>query len=181
MTNKIEIPLSKSKMVLLLIVPLFLLISGPLFYITPDSFISQNLNNLEKIKFLGIVGVVLGLLLSILIIRNYLIKKTGLIIDKSGITDISNASYTGLVEWTDIIKVERKKVGPIKLIILHTDKPEKYINQAKKTAIRQMRKNLHFYNSPILIVSSRLKIKYDDLLVLMNDEFNKVKRATTES
>ncbi len=99
----------------------------------------------------------------------------GFTIDKSGITDISNASYTGLVEWNDITKVEGKKVGPIKLIILHTDNPEKYINKAKKTSIRQMRKNLSFYGSPLLIVSSRLKIKYDELVVQITNEFERFK------
>jgi len=181
MTNRIEIPLSKTKTALLLIVPLFLLISGFLVFLWPESFISPTSNDLGKIRFQGIAGGVVGLLLSILIIRKWLTKKIGFTIDKSGITDISNASYTGLVEWNDITKIERKKVGPIKLIILHTNNPEKYINKAKKTSIRQMRKNLHFYGSPILIVSSRLKIKYDDLVVQITNEFEKSKSATTQN
>ncbi|PKP02339.1 MAG: hypothetical protein CVU11_12180 [Bacteroidetes bacterium HGW-Bacteroidetes-6] len=181
MNNRIKIPLSKTKTALLLIVPIFLLISGFLAILQPESFISPSFNDLGKIKLLGIAGGVVGLLLLILIIRKWLTRKTGFTIDKSGITDISNASYTGLVEWNDITKVEAKKVGPIKLIILHVNNPEKYINKAKKTSIRQMRKNLHFYGSPILIVSSRLKIKYDDLAALITNEFEKSKSATTQN
>ncbi len=177
MTNRIEIPLNKTKVALLLIVPLTLLITSLFSILWPESFISQTSNDLEKIKLSGIVGGCLGLLLSIFIIRKWLNKKTGFIIDKSGITDISNASYTGLIEWNDIKKVEGKKVGPIKLIILHINNPEKYINKAKKTSMPQMRKNLGFYGSPILIVSSRLKIKYDDLLALTTNEFEKLKRT----
>lgn len=179
MTNRIEIPINKIKTALLLIVPLIALIFGPLIYLWPDSFISQSSPDFEKIRLLGIAVGVVGLLLSIIIIRKWISKKIGFIIDKKGITDISNASYTGLIEWTHITKVEGKKVGPIKLIIIHIDNPVEYINKAKKTSVRQMRKNLQFYGSPILIVSTRLKIQYDELLVLITNEFEKSKRSIT--
>lgn len=178
MTNRIEIPINKTKTALLLIVPLFALILGPLIYLSPETFFSQSFDDIEKTRLTGMVAALVGLILSILIIKKWLSKKTGLILDKSGITDISNASYTGLIEWSDITRVEGKKVGPIKLIILHTGNPEKYINKAKKTSIRQMRKNIQFYNSPFLIVSTRLKIKYDDLLALINNEYEKSKGVT---
>jgi hypothetical protein len=179
MTNSIEIPFNKTKTALLFIVPLILLIIGALAILQPEAFTSPKPNDLEKIKFLGIAGGAIGLLLTIIIIRKFLSQKTGFIIDKSGITDISNASYTGLVEWNDITKIEGKKVGPIKLIILHTNNPEKYINKAKKTAINQMRKNMNFYGSPLLIVSSRLKINYDELLQQLTNEFEKSKGASS--
>ena len=178
MTNRIEIPLSKSKTTLLLLVTLMLLIAGAVAFLSPESLLSPKNNEVGKIKFLGMACATVGLLLSIFIIKKWLTQKTGFTIDQAGITDISNASYTGLVEWNDITKIEGKKVGPIKLIIIHTNNPEKYINKAKKIAIRQMRKNLSFYGSPILIVSSRLKIKYDELLVQLTNEFEKSKSAT---
>ena len=132
MTNRIEIPINKTKVVLLLIVPLIALILGPLIYLSPESFISESSNDFEKTRILGMAAGVVGLILSVLVIRKWLSKKTGLTIDESGITDISNASYNGLVEWTDIRKVEGKKVGPIKLIILHTDKPKNILIRLKK-------------------------------------------------
>ena len=178
MADRIEIPINKVKTALLLIVPLIALILGPLMYISPESLISQSSNDFEKTRLFGIAVGVVGLILSILVIRKWLGKKTGFIINESGIMDISNASYTGLVEWKDITKVEGKKVGPLKVIILHVRNPNEYIGKAKKVAIRQLRKNLGFYGSPILIVSSRLKINYDDLLVLIMNEFEKSKHTT---
>lgn len=175
MTDQITIPFNKTKTALLLIVPLFLLISGIVAILSPASLASTTSDDLEKIKLLGMAGGAIGLLLSILTIRKWLIQKTGFTIDQSGITDLSNASYTGLVEWKDITKIEEKKVGPIKLIILHTNNPQKYINQAKKTAVRQMKKNQGFYGSPLLIVSSRLKISYENLATLLKKEFEKSK------
>lgn len=179
--NRIEIPLSKRKASLLLIVPLILLISSPFSFLWPEWFGSSMPNDLEKTRFLGIAGGIVGLSLSIFIIRKWLTGKAGFIIDKSGITDVSSTTYTDLVEWEDITKVEGKKVGPLKFIILHTDKPEKYLNKAKKIARREMGKSLSFHGSPLLIVSSRLKIKYDDLLMLINSEFEKAKRTTLEN
>lgn len=183
MTNRIEIPISKTKSALPILFLLILGVSGVFAFLSPESFVSNvsKYNNPDSIRTIGIAAAGISLVLAIVFIRKLFTKKMGFTIDKSGITDISNASYTGLVEWNDITKVEGKKVGPIKLIILHTDNPEKYINKAKKTSIRQMRKNLSFYGSPLLIVSSRLKIKYDDLVVLITNEFEKSKRTTTQN
>lgn len=179
MTNNIEIPIDKTRTALLLIVPVLILGAGILSIISPETLYSPDSNDFEKFRLLAMAGGVIGLFLTIQISRKWLFKKTGFIIDESGITDLTNASYTGLVEWQDITKVEKKKVGPIKMIILHINNPEKYIKQARKTSIRQMKKNLKFYGSPILIVSSRLKIKYEDLAVLITKEFEKTKSAKT--
>ncbi len=181
METRIEIPVSKTKTALLLIVPLCILILGPIIFLRPESFITSTFNDIEKIKVLGIVGGVVGLLLLTLILKKWLTKKTGFIIDKTGVTDLTNASYPGLIEWKDIKNVEGKKVGPIKLIILHIENPEKYINKAKKTSIRQMKKNLNIYGSPLLIVSSRLKIKSDDLIMQITNEFQKSKGHTSNN
>lgn len=173
--SRTEIPLSKTKVALLLLFPIIITIIGALLYFNPESLISAKDNDIEKMKIFGLAGAIIGLIGTILLVRKWFIKNTGFIIDQSGIKDLSNASYTGLVEWKDITKIEAKKVGPIKLIILHTNDPEKYINQAKKTAVRQLRKNLAFYGSPLMIVSTRLSIKYDDLVTLLNNEFRQVR------
>lgn len=179
MSNRVEIPINKLKTALLLIVPLIALIFGPLLFFLPELFTSQSEPIIEKTRYMGLAAGIVGLILLILIVRKWLSKKTGLIIDDSGIADYSNASYTDITEWSDIIKIEGKKVGPLKLIIVHVSNPEKYLNNAKKSAVRQMRKNLQFYNSPLLLVSTRLKIKYDDLLVQIQNEFEKIKGRYT--
>ena len=55
--NKIEIPLSKSKISLLLIGALVFVILGTLFLITPDTFISPIFRNPQAIRIAGIVAV----------------------------------------------------------------------------------------------------------------------------
>lgn len=82
MTNKIEIPINKAKVALLLIVPLILLISGAFIVLEPESFASSGNGDLEKAKFMGIAGGVVGLILLIIIVRKWYIKNAGLTIDQ---------------------------------------------------------------------------------------------------
>lgn len=176
MNPRIEIPISKTKTAMLLIAPIALLALSAFALLSPESLSAPNVNDIGKIKLLGITGGAIGLFLSLVVIKKWLSQQAGLIIDASGITDHSNASYTGLMEWQDITKIEGKKVGPLKIIILHTHNPEKYIDQAKKTSGHQLRKNLKFYGSPLLIVSSRLQTTYDELLGQVHTAFAKAKQ-----
>ena len=56
-----------------------------------------------------------------------------------------------------------------------TDKPEKYINQAKATMRSSMSKAYKFQGSPLLVVSNRLKISHDELADVIKSEFEKNK------
>lgn len=175
MSTKIEIPINKTKAAIPILFLLFIGLCGVLAAISPETFVTKvsKYNSADTIRLLGISTAGLTFILSIVFIRKWMTKGTGLLIDKSGITDFSNATYNGLVEWNDITGIKEMKTGPIKSIVLLTNQPEKYINQAKKTARPTMSKALKFNGSPILIVSSRLKIKYEDLVDLIKTEFEK--------
>jgi len=58
-------------------------------------------------------------------------NRPGLVIDAVGITDNSNATSMGLIEWVDITKVEKKQIMSTKFLILHTSNPEKYLQRVK--------------------------------------------------
>lgn len=103
-------------------------------------------------------------------------KEPGLIIDQYGITDNTNGTSTGLIEWEDIIGVEIKQVVSTKFIIIHTNQKEKYIDRAKNTIARKaMEMNNKIYGSPLTIISSSLKINFIDLENLIRSEFKKNK------
>lgn len=178
-STKIEIPFSKTKSALPIIFLLILGVCGVFAFLSPDSFVSKvsKFNKPDSIRILGIAVAGIAIVLTIVFARKWFSKKVGLMIDKDGITDISNATYTDLVEWNDITGIKKVKSGPIKAIVLLTDKPEKYITKAKKTARSSMQKNQRFHGSPIALVSSRLKIKQDDLADLISSEFEKAKHT----
>ncbi len=182
MSTKIEIPVSKVKTALPLIILLTLLISGLYATQYPEQLVTKTskYNSPDSIRTIGFIAAGIGFFLMILVGRKLFSKKPGLIIDENGITDISNATYPELVEWNDITGVKKVKNGPIKSVVVMVDKPEKYINKGKKVMRPHMSKAFKFHGSPILIAPSRLKIKYDDLVDLITTEFEKMNRATSQ-
>ena len=98
----------------------------------------------------------------------------GLIIDEHGIADYSNYTSVGLIEWADIVGIGRYQVESTKMIVIHTDNPEKYIKRAKNgLAEKSMRVNQSMSGSPLTIISSSLKIGYEELECLLREELQK--------
>lgn len=172
MEDKIEIELSKTKILFLLIGATVFVVFGTLFIINPEQFKSALFRNTETIRIAGIASVTFFGLCLVFIIKKLFDKKVGLIIDENGITDNSNATSIGLIEWADITNVGTVHVASTKILILETDKPIKYIERAKNGILkRAMKANYKMYGSPISIISTTLKIRYDDLEKLIKEEF----------
>lgn len=174
MTGKIEIPLSKTKIVLLLLGSIAFVIVGMLFMLDPETFITSRLRSPEVIRIVGIVAVAFFGLCLILIVRKLFDNGVGLTIDQNGITDNSSSIHLGLIEWDDILEIETIQIASTKMLKLKTDKPEKYIERAKNTFIkRAMAANHKLYGSPLNISSVSLKVKFDELEKIVMNEFNK--------
>lgn len=181
MTNKIEIQLSKTKILLLLIGATVFVVLGILFMMNPEQFKSSLFRNAEIIRIVGIVAVAFFGFFLVFIARKLFDHKVGLTIDQYGITDNSNATSVGLIEWTDITGIGTVQVASTKILMLKTDKPEKYIEKAKnRISKRAMKANHKMYGSPISIISNSLKINFNDLEKLVRKEFeNRNKEKTT--
>ncbi|MEB8327731.1 hypothetical protein OO009_00060 [Flavobacteriaceae bacterium KMM 6897] len=177
MKDKIEIQLSKTKILLLLIGAIAFVVFGILFILNPEKFQSPIFRNPETIRIAGIASVTIFGLCLIFIARKLFDNKVGLTIDQNGITDYSNATSVGLIEWADITNIRTVHVASTKILMLETDKPEKYIERAKNgISKRALNANHKTYGSPLSIISHSLKIKYDDLEKLIREEFEKRKK-----
>lgn len=180
MTDKIDIQLSKTKILLLLIGSTLFVVLGILFILNPEQLENSRFRNLEMIRIVGIVSVVFFGLCLVFIARKLFDKKVGLTIDQDGITDNSNATSIGLIEWNDITNIGTVQVALTKFIMLETDIPEKYIERAKnEISKRAMKANHKMYGSPLSIISNTLKIKHDDLEKLIREEFEKRNKDRT--
>ncbi|WP_271764832.1 STM3941 family protein [Aquimarina algiphila] len=177
MKDKIEIELSKKKIFLLLIGALVFVILGVLFIMSPGLFASGFFRNSEIVRIIGIVAVgFFGLCLGFAV-KKLFDNKMGLIIDQNGITDHTNATSVGLIEWNDITGIETVQIASTKILMLLTDQPDKYIERAKNTlSKRALKANHKMYGSPLSITSNSLKIKYDDLEKLISSELKKRKK-----
>ncbi|MDN5202281.1 STM3941 family protein [Fulvivirgaceae bacterium BMA10] len=177
MNSKIEIPLSKMKITLLLIGAIIFIVLGILFILNPQQFTTNLFRSPEIIRIVGIASVSFFGLCLIFIVKKLFDNKIGLTIDHNGITDNTNATSVGLIEWEDITGIEKVQVASTKILMLQTDKPDKYINRGKSwISKRAMQANNNLYGSPLSIVSNSLKMKFEDLEELIRAEFEKRKK-----
>ena len=176
MNDRVEIELSKRKIILLFIAGVVFVIIGCWGAVKPEDFISPIFRNPGVIRISGIAGVSFFGVGIVFIARKLFDNKPGLIIDRYGITNNTNVTSMGLIEWNDITRIEKKQVMSTKFLILYTDNPEKYIQRAKNFISRRaVEMNTKTYGSPISLTSNSIKINFDDLETLITREFKRYK------
>lgn len=166
--DRIEIPISKKKILLLLIGALLFVISGILFITTPETFITMFVRNVTVIRLVGIAGVLFFGAAGIYGITKLFDKSNGLVIDDSGITDNTNASGSGLIIWDDITEIKIEQVMSTKFLLIYISDPNKYLARVKGFKQKLMKLNMEKYGTPISITSSTLKLNFDELERLVN-------------
>ena len=186
MNNRIEIPLSKNKIYLLLFGVVVFLVGGFWMFIEPENarlfynpIIKRFLYlNSESIQIIGIVGIIFFGAIGIYGIKKLFDKKAGLIIDTNGITDNSNATSIGLIEWNDILRIRTKQVMSTKFLLIDIVNPEKYIEKAKnRIQAKLMKVNLNMYETPLSITSNTLKYDFGELEELIKKELKRNKNV----
>ena len=180
MSDRIEIPLSKKKILLLLFATIAFVACGIWIATNPEMFIPNifRITNPEIIRIGGIAGILFFGAGGIYGIKKLFDKKFGLIIDANGITDNSNASSIGLIEWNDISEIRTKQVMSTKFLLIDIVNPEKYIAKAKNgIQAKLMKANMNIYETPLSITSNTLKYDFGKLEKLIQTEFKKNKNA----
>ncbi len=179
MKEKIEIPLSKNKLFLGIGGSILFVFLGVWLFSNADSFQENSfrlLRNPMIVKGVGIVGILFFGAIGIFGIKKLFDKKIGLIIDSNGITDNSNASSVGLIEWSDITNITTEQVMSTKFLLIDVTNPEKYIGKAKNgMQAKLMRSNMKMYGTPLSITSNSLKCDFNKLEELVKVKFEKNK------
>jgi hypothetical protein len=161
--NKIEIPLSKKKILLLLFGVIAFVTLGVLFIITPDTFISTFFRNPQTIRLAGIAAVLFFGAAGIYGLLKLFDKTIGLTIDENGITDNTNASSVGLINWADIKEIKTEQVMSTKFLLIYISDPKKYLERVNGFKRRLLKGNMKMYGTPLSITSNTLKYNFDDL------------------
>jgi len=184
--TEIKIPLSKTKIMLLLIGALAFVAGGAWGILEPERFAS--IRYPKNLVFMsGLAGVLFFGLCFVFIAKKIFSGKPGLTINDNGIIDNSNATSIGLIEWNDITGIEtiqvktavyglfRTAASP-KMIIVKTKNPKKYIERSKNIISKKaMEANNRMYGTPLTIISNSLKIKFSELEKMISEELNKRK------
>ena len=168
----IEIPLSKSKIILLLFGALTFVGIGLWFVIDPPTIQNSYWGNPTKIAFAGYASIIFFGLCAYFFISKLADKKPGLIINHSGIVDNSSGLSAGLIQWSDIEDITVVVVHRQKLIMVHVKNPQEFINRQTSFLKRKgMEYNYKMYGTPLSITTNGLKTSFDNLLNLLTEKF----------
>ena len=181
MTEKIEIALSKDKLVLMLIGALTFVIIGIWLVVAPPTINNLFFGNPTRLLIIGIVAIVFFGLCAVYIARKIPDNKPGLIIDKTGLTDNSSGVAAGQILWSDIENISVLEIHRQKLIMLVVKNPQDYIDkQTSGFKRKMMQMNFNMYGTPLSITSNSLKINFDELLKILDYHFQESRKQNEQ-
>lgn len=179
MNTTTEIPLSKNKLTLQIIGSLAFVIAGIWLFTQANSFQDMPIKFLANpivIKTVGIISILFFGATGIYGLQKIFDKRVGLIIDENGITDNTNATSIGLIEWADITEIKTYQVMSTKSLLIKVNNAEKYIGRSKnRIQTNLMKTNMKMVGTPLSITAATLKYKFEDLEQIVQSEFQKYK------
>ena len=174
--QKIEIPISKSKITLLLVAALIFVGLGLWFVIAPPRSGNAFWNNQTKVTIIGYASIIFFGICAVYSIYKLSDNKPGLIIDHLGILDNSSGMPAGPILWSDIEDISVIELYRQKLLMIKVKNPEDYINRQTGLLKRKsMLLNNKLYGAPVSLSANGLKISFDELLHLITTNLNEVK------
>ena len=91
----------------------------------------------------------------------------GLVINEIGITDNSSALSAGLIPWSEITGFSVQTIHRQKLLHIHIKNPQRYVASCGPIKRLMINSGQRMGYSPIAISSNSLKIRFDDLVSLL--------------
>lgn len=169
--QRIEIVLSKSKIVLMLLGALTFVAIGMWFVVSPPIIENSYWGGATKIAVVGYASIIFFGLCAFFFIRKLQDNKPGLIIDDTGLVDNSSGLSAGHILWSDIENVSVIEIYRQKLIMLQVKNPRQYIDrQASLLKRKSMELNNKMYGTPLSITSNGLKTTFDNLLTILTEK-----------
>ncbi len=166
---KIEIPLSKTKLVLAICGSILFVILGAYLFTTLAA--EQTRFDPVLVKGVGIAGMLFFGAAGIYGATKMFDKNIGLTIDENGIIDNTNASSIGLIKWADITEIEAIEISYTKFLLVHIRNPDDYLAKAKGFKRKLMEANNRIYETPVSITFTALNCRFDDLERILKDKF----------
>lgn len=171
--TRIEIPLNKTKIILMFMGAVVIVIIGfglviaPQFfrtYLGPFSPLLLRLVGVLYIIFFGLCLYYFG--------RKVFDKKPGLVIDEQGIIDNYSTLEAGRVLWTEVMGLSEWQYAGQKMVVLLLNDPQCYIDNQPKTLKRKaLLFNLKECGSPLALSANGLKISYKRLHALLHEKY----------
>ncbi len=162
MAEEVFIPIDRKKMILM--TALYSILGIGAFLVTYYLGENQDWVSPTVFKVASIVVLLFFMVLAGTFAKNVKSTIAGLTINRKGIDDQSNSISSGLIHWKDIKGISKVKTPATKYILVMVKKPQKYIDNAKNSAIKRLlNHNLANYKTPIVINVTALQTSLDDL------------------
>jgi hypothetical protein len=165
-TDSHVIPLSKTKLIFLVLGALVLAAAGVWLYMNADQFPEKSP---LFAKLVGLVGVIFsgaGAAYGFLKLFDH---TPGLIVDSKGIFDNSSGISAGLIPWSDITGFSVSSIQGQRFLSIEVRNPDLYIQRASGLKRMLVSLNARYFGGPIHISSNALKIPFDQLLRIVGE------------
>lgn len=175
--NYIEIQISKTKSILMLIVSLLFVCAGIFFLEDPQKFtlLYRKIHPLI-ISIVGVASIIFFGFAAIILFKRLFQKKAGLILDEEGIVYDTKSLINNKIYWKDIDQLSVYALFGQKFVIVKVTNPQEYIEKETSSVKRNLLAfNFKNYESPFNITASGLQISFDELFSLLNSELGKRK------
>ena len=172
----IEIPLNKTKIVMMLIGTLIFVVIGFWFVIAPPKIDNSFWGNPTKLTILGYASILFFGLCAYFFSRKLPDNKPGLIIDDTALIDNSGALSAGRILWSDIEDISVMQIQKQKMIMIYLRNPQEYIGRQTSFLKRKgMQLSYKSYGTPVSITSTGLKTSFDELYGVITHKFQENK------
>jgi hypothetical protein len=168
--QKIEIPLSKTKILLGIGGSVLLVVAGVFLFTTiANDYIGAKS---MVVKAIGVIGVLFFSSTGIYGVKKLFDNKIGLTIDEAGITDHSTATSIGFIPWTDITEIRTEQVMSTKFLLIFTRDPIPFLEKVTGIRRKLLEANLKMYGTPFSITSNTLQYDFNSLEKLLRERLN---------
>jgi hypothetical protein len=170
--DKIEIAMSKGKLIKLLFFSILFLVASLWILLNQPEVRNPIFNNLIIKNAASVLGSLMGLGGIYFFTKKILDKKPGVIIDNIGIVDNSSGVSIGRIPWSDVMAVDERAVITQKFVTIYLKNPEDYINKETNSIKRKMLKmSFKESGSPVSISANGLKISFNELKKILIQKF----------
>ena len=124
----------------------------------------------------GILSIVIFGITGILFSKKLIGNKYGIMISNEGVYDNSTSVNSGLIKWSNIERIEQRKVLHQRFIQIIVDNPEHFIEKHTNILTRKsVESTFKKYGSPIQISTNALKIGFEELFDVLGSELRERK------
>lgn len=172
----IDIKLSKSKNLLMIIGSFLFVLFGCSFINDPQGWTSPAFRSPAVLYVAGIASVCFFGMCLLYGLYKLTDTKVGLRVDSEGLYDNSSAASVGLIRWKDITGIRTAQVQSTKMLVILTSNDDEYINNASNFFVKHLLKiSIKMYGSPITISAVALKTDFDSLKRLVKSSWRRFK------